>query len=47
MVHSYYGLAQWEYQESQDWIDANLNTYEKNIDEAKKLLEEDGWTLNR
>ena len=46
VVHSYYGLAQWEYQESKDWIDQNLNTYEKNIDEAKKLLEEDGWTLN-
>ena len=46
VVHAYYGLAQWEYQESQDWIDANLNTYERNVDEAKRLLEEDGWTLN-
>ena len=24
VVHSYYGLAQWEYQESKDWIDENL-----------------------
>ena len=46
VVHSYYGLAQWEYQESKDWIDQNLNTYEKNLDEAKALLEADGWTLN-
>ena len=38
--------AQWEYQQSKTWIDQNLNTYEKNLDEAKKLLEEDGWTLN-
>ena len=47
VVHSYYGLAQWEYQESKDWIDQNLNTYEKNIDEAKKLLEADGWNKNK
>ena len=46
VVHSYYGLAQWEYQESKDWIEQNLNTYEKNIDEAKKLLEADGWNKN-
>lgn len=46
VVHSYYGLAQWEYQESKDWIDQNLETYEKNIDEAKKLLEADGWNKN-
>ena len=46
VVHSYYGLAQWEYQESKDWIDQNLETYEKNLDEAKALLEADGWTLN-
>ena len=46
VVHAYYGLAQWEYQESKDWIDQNLNTYEKNIEEAKKLLEEDGWNKN-
>ena len=46
VVHSYYGLAQWEYQESKTWIDENLNTYEKNIDKAKELLEADGWTKN-
>ena len=46
VVHGYYGLAQWEYQESKDWIDQNLNTYEKNIEEAKKLLDADGWNKN-
>ena len=46
VVHSYYGLAQWEYQESKTWIDENLETYEKNIDKAKELLEADGWNKN-
>lgn len=46
IVHAEYGLSQWEYQESKDWIDENLNTYDKDIEAAKKLLEEDGWTLN-
>ena len=47
VVHSYYGLAQWEYQESKTWIDENLETYEKNIDKAKELLEADGWIYNK
>ena len=46
VVHSFYGLAQWEYQESVDWINENLNTYEMNVEAAIALLEEDGWTLN-
>ncbi len=46
VVHSFYGLAQWEYQDSAEWINENLNTYEMNVEEAKKLLEEDGWNLN-
>ena len=46
VVHSYYGLAQWEYQESKTWIDENLETYEKNIDKAKEILEADGWNKN-
>ena len=46
VVHSYYGLAQWEYQESIDWINENLNTYDMNVEAAIELLEEDGWTLN-
>lgn len=46
VVHSFYGLAQWEYQESADWISENLNTYDMNVEAAIALLEEDGWTLN-
>ena len=46
VVHSYYGLAQWEYAESVDWINENLNTYDMNVEAAIALLEEDGWTLN-
>ena len=46
VVHSYYGLAQWEYQDSKTWIDENLETYEKNIDKAKELLDADGWNKN-
>ncbi len=46
IVHGEYGLSQWEYQESKDWLDANLNTYEKDIDAAKEKLAADGWTLN-
>ena len=46
VVHSFYGLAQWEYQDSAEWINENLNTYEMNVEEAKKLREEDGWNLN-
>lgn len=46
VVHSFYGLAQWEYQDSVEWINENLNTYEMNVDAAKELLEVDGWNLN-
>ena len=34
-----------EYQESVDWINENLNTYDMNVEAAIALLEEDGWTL--
>ena len=46
IVHAAYGLAQWEYNESRDFIDENLNTYEKDINKAKELLAADGWNLN-
>ena len=46
VVNAAYGLAQWEYQDSIDWLAENLDSYEVNIDAAKQLLEEDGWTLN-
>lgn len=47
IVHAAYGMAQWEYQESRDWIDETLDTYEKDLDRAKQLLIDDGWTLNK
>ncbi len=46
VVDAAYGLAQPEYTENVDWIAQNLNHYEMNLDTAKQLLEEDGWTLN-
>lgn len=46
VAHSFYGLAQWEYQDSIDWINENLNTYEMNVESAIELLEADGWTLD-
>lgn len=47
VVHAAYGLAQWEYKESKDWIDENLDTYERDLERAKELLVADGWTLNK
>ncbi len=47
IVHAAYGMAQWEYQQSIEWIDENLDTYEMNLDRAKELLAADGWNLNK
>lgn len=47
IVHAAYGMAQWEYQNSRDWIDETLDTYEKDLDRAAQLLVDDGWTLNK
>lgn len=47
VVHGEYGLSEWEYLDSKDWLDENLNTYEKDIEKAKEVLAEDGWTLNK
>lgn len=46
VVHGEYGLSQWEFADSKDWIDENLNTYEKDIEKAKEVLAADGWNLN-
>ncbi len=46
VVHGEYGLSQWEFVDSKDWIDENLNTYEKDIEKAKEVLAADGWNLN-
>ena len=47
IVHAEYGLSNWDYEESKDWIDQNLNSYDKDIEAAKTLLAEDGWNLNK
>jgi peptide/nickel transport system substrate-binding protein len=47
VVSGDYGLAQWMYQERKDAIDSSLDTYAFDIEAAKKLLIDDGWTLNK
>ena len=47
IVHSAYGLAQWEAVEAKDWLNENLDTYDMDLDRAKQLLIDDGWTLNK
>lgn len=47
VVNGDYGLAQWMYQEKKDEIDSELDTYAYDIDAAKQLLIDDGWTLNK
>ncbi|BCN30172.1 ABC transporter substrate-binding protein [Anaeromicropila herbilytica] len=47
VVNGAYGLAQWMYQEKKDDINSKLDSYAYDIDAAKKLLVEDGWTLNK
>lgn len=46
VVHGFYGLGQWMYTQMKDKIDSELNPYAFNLDKAKELLINDGWTLN-
>ena len=46
VVHGPYGFAMWMYKEKEDELNTTLDTYAFSFDEATKLLEEDGWTLN-
>ncbi len=46
LVHGPYGLAMWMYKESEEELNEKLNTYSYSLDEATKLLEEDGWVLD-
>jgi len=39
-------MAGWEYQESIEWIDENLDPYEMDLERAKELLAADGWNKN-
>lgn len=46
IVNGYYGASMREYVENKDVLDAELNQYAYSLDEAKRLLVEDGWVLN-
>ncbi len=46
VVNGPYGTALWQYKDSEEWLDNNLNNYAYNPEEAVALLVEDGWTLN-
>jgi peptide/nickel transport system substrate-binding protein len=39
ITYSEYGLAQWMYQDSVDWVEDNLNPYEFSITEANRILD--------
>ena len=46
VVNGPYGTALWQFKDSEEWLDNNLNTYAYNPEEAVALLVEDGWVLN-
>ena len=46
LTHSYYGLSQWEAQESAEFLETELNHYTKDIEKAKEVLIAGDWTLN-
>lgn len=45
-VYSNYGLGQWMAAPYVNTMQDEVETYPMDLDEAKKLLEKDGWTLN-
>lgn len=47
LVHAQYGLAQNEYRKSKKWLAENLNPYNYDLNKAKEVLEQGGWTLNK
>ena len=46
VVNGPYGTALWQFKDSEEWLDNNLNSYAYNPEEAVALLVEDGWVLN-
>ncbi|NLD34122.1 MAG: ABC transporter substrate-binding protein [Clostridiales bacterium] len=46
LVHGPYGLAMWMYKDAEEELNEKLNAYPYSLDEATKLLVEDGWTLD-
>lgn len=43
VTYSEYGLAQWMYVESEDWVDANINKYAFSITQANSILDQTEW----
>lgn len=39
IVYSEYGLAQWMYVQSEDWVDENINKYSFSVTEANRVLD--------
>ena len=46
VVNGPYSSGLWQYQECEEWLEENLNTYEYSFDGAVALLEADGWVYN-
>lgn len=46
VVNGPYGLSQWEYKDNKAALDERLNPYTYNVDTAKQVLIDGGWTLN-
>ena len=47
VVNGMYGLSTPEYKKNKDTINKELNSYSKDLEKAKQLLIDDGWTLNK
>lgn len=43
IVYSEYGLAQWMYVQSEDWVDQNINKYAFSITQANAILDTTDW----
>lgn len=46
VVNGPYGTALWQFKDSEEWLEANLNPYTYDPAGAVELLVEDGWVLN-
>jgi peptide/nickel transport system substrate-binding protein len=45
ITYSEYGLAQWMYVQSEDWVDATLNKYAFSVTQANTVLDTTGWVF--
>lgn len=43
IVYSEYGLAQWMYVQSEDWVDANINKYAFSVTQANAALDQSAY----